>query len=115
MLRSDRDERASRSRVCVDESVSGDFDLVERVHNLGRCVEAPAVSVHVEHDPGSFVALGRFHRAPQERQERRRNFAVQWYHDYIAFVNRFAGSSRRSDAEETSDANADRPNLHVFN
>jgi hypothetical protein len=30
-------------------------------------------------------------------------------------VNRFAGSNWRSHAEDTSDANADWPNLHVFN
>jgi hypothetical protein len=30
-------------------------------------------------------------------------------------VNRFVCGSRRSDAEDTSDANADQAHLHVFN
>src|SRR5256885_311997 len=83
--------------------------------SLFMSAAAPAVGVHVKNDPGSIVALGCFHRAPQERQERRRNFAVQRHHDYIAFVNRFTERSRTSDADKTSDTNADRAHLHVFN
>ena len=113
--RSDGDERASRSCVCVDESVSRNFDLIQRIDDLCSRAEAPAVSVHVKNNRGSFAVLSRFHRAPHERQERRRNFAVQRDHDHISFVNRFTGGRRASDADDTSDTNADRAHLHVFN
>ena len=90
VLRSDGDDRTGRSCVCVDERVRGDLGLIERVHNICRGIESPAVRVHVENDSGSFVALGCFHRASQKCQQRRRNFTSQWHDGHIAFVNGFA-------------------------
>jgi hypothetical protein len=67
VLRGDDNKRARGSSVRVNEGVRGDFDLIERVHDLGRCVEAAAVRVYVENDGGSVVAFGCFDRSPQER------------------------------------------------
>src|SRR5206468_11460487 len=90
MLCRNRDDRASRAGICVDECVSGNFRLVEPVHDISRRIESSAVSVHFENDRGSFVALGCFHCTPQKRQERRRNFTAQRDDNDIAFVNRLA-------------------------
>ena len=100
VLRGDGDERARRARVGVDECVSRNFCLVERVHDISRCIEPATVCVHVENDRGSFVALGRFHRAAQKRQERRRDFAVQRDHNDVAFMNNL--TSVGGDGEEQS-------------
>jgi len=67
-----------------------------------------------ENDRGSAVALSCFNGASQKRQQRRRDFPVHRHNNDVAFVNRFARWSRRSNAEATSDANADREHLHLF-
>ena len=90
VLRGDGDERAGRTGVCVDEGVSGDFRLIERVHDIGRGIESPAVSVHLENNRRGFVALGCFDCAPQERQQRGRDFALQRHDDDVAFVDDLA-------------------------
>ena len=99
VLRGDDNERAGRSCVCVNKRVGRDFDLVQRIDDLGRCVEAAAVRVHVENDRGSVVALGCFHRAPQERQQRRRDFTMHRHNNDVAFMNCFARGSRRNNAK----------------
>ncbi len=113
VLRGDDNERAGGSCVCVNERVGRDFDLVERVYDLGRCVEAAAVRVHVENDGGSVVALGCFDRPPQKRQQRRCDFTMQGHHDDVAFLNGLARGSRRGNAKHKSEAYADRKHLHL--
>ena len=113
VLRGDDNERAGGSCVCVDERVGRDFDLVERVYDLGRCVEAAAVRVHVENDGGSVVALGCFDRPPQKRQQRRCDFTMQGHHDDVAFLNGFARGSRCSNAKDKREAYADGKHLHL--
>src|SRR5881396_2523827 len=39
-------------------------------------IEPAAICVHLENDRGGFVAFGHFHRAPQKRQEGRRDFSA---------------------------------------
>jgi hypothetical protein len=66
VLRGDDNKRAGRSCICVNERVRRNFDLIKRVDDLSRCVEAAAVCVHIENYGGSVIALGRFHRASQK-------------------------------------------------
>src|SRR4029077_2664214 len=90
VLRGDGDNRASRSSVGIDEGVSRDLSLIERVHDISRRIQPAAVRVHVKNDGGGFTGLGCFHRAPQKCQQRGRNFAAQWHNGHIVFTNRFA-------------------------
>ena len=113
MLRSDRDQRTCGSSVCVNESVGRNLDLIERVYDVARCVEATAVRVHVENDGESVVALGCFHGAPQERQQRRCDFTMERHHHDIALVDSGARRSRRSNGEHKSEADADGKHLHL--
>ncbi|PYL30651.1 MAG: hypothetical protein DMF39_05010 [Verrucomicrobia bacterium] len=87
MLSGDGDQRASRTGVCVDERVSGNFRLIKRVHNIGCGIESAAVRVHVENNRRRFVALGCFYCASQKREQRGRDFTAQRHDNHVAFVD----------------------------
>ena len=67
VLRGNGDNRACRARISVDECVSGNSCLIERVHNIGGRVQPTTVRVHLKNDGGGFVALSCFYRTSQKR------------------------------------------------
>ena len=88
MLRRERDERAGRAGVGVDERVGRDRGAIQNVRDFFGRVESPAVGVHFKNDRGGAVALGEFLSASQKHQQRERDLAAQRHDDDIAFVNR---------------------------
>ena len=68
-------ERAGRSGVRIDKSVSGNRDAIECAGDfLGR-IEAPSVGVHFNHDRACFGRFRQLDSASQKKVQGRRNFA----------------------------------------
>ena len=71
VTRGERDERAGRSGVGVDEGVGRDGGVIEELGDFLRGIEPAAVSVHFENDRGGARGLRRFLHPPQEQEHRR--------------------------------------------
>ena len=48
------DERSGGSRICIDVSISGDGNAIERGGDFFRRVQPPTVGVHFNHDCARF-------------------------------------------------------------
>ena len=66
--------------------------MIERVHDIGRRVESPAVSIHLKDHRRGATAFGCLLGASQKHQERGGNFATQRDYDYVTLVNDLTGT-----------------------
>ena len=87
------DERARRTGVGIDESVSRNGCVIENLGDLFRAIEPAAVCVHLENNRGRSCVFRRLAGAANKEDERLRNFTAHRHDHGFSRANGIAGGA----------------------